>query len=155
MFWGLPKITSFRRRGWIFSLRPKTPWGIFPLIFMEFLSACSLGYLCLLSPQHPFHLPPPGYRMGTWLRPGQSPQSCWPQRLAQGWVQDPSLANQSHPQVFSMATAEDTCLLFGAGSYKGHQAWSCHCQPHSASWGGRELHQNAVQTFQVVLHENA
>lgn len=30
------------------------------------------GALCFLSAKHPFPHPPPGYRMGTWFRPGQS-----------------------------------------------------------------------------------
>lgn len=38
-------------------------------------------------------------------------------------------------EYFAIVTAEDTCLLCGAGRSKDHQAWSCHWQLHPASWG--------------------
>lgn len=73
-----------------------------------------------------------------WLRDGHRIQG-WPIRAFLGY--------------FAIATAEATCLLFGTGSYKDHQAWSCHHRQLHLPPPGESPHQNARQMLETVLQE--
>lgn len=77
----------------------------------------------------------------SWLQDGHVPQAQPIKALNRAahsdWLKDgPRI--QAWPiraflKYFAIVTAEDTCLLFGTGSYRDHQAWHCHWQLHLAS----------------------
>lgn len=117
-------------------LAPPPGWTSLSHVFVEFLLVCSLGVLCSLCAQVPS-------LSLVLLQDGRVAQA-WPIKALNpvghsDWLKD-GLKIQAWPiraflEYFAIVTAEDTCLLFGTGSYEDQQAWSCHWQLGPASWG--------------------
>lgn len=117
-------------------LAPPPGWTSLSHVFVEFPLVCSLGLLCSLTAQRPFPQPPPaqdGRVAQAWPIKALNPVSH------SDWLKD-GLKIRAWPirtflEYLAIVTAEDTCLIFGTGSYEDHQAWSCHWQLGPASWG--------------------
>lgn len=153
VLWGLSHVASVFRVRTVshgpLVLAQRPGGGSFHACLQSSCGFAACRALCSSPAQHPFPQPPPGCRHEAQVRPIRALNPAG----HSDWLKDGHKL-QARPiraslEYFAIVTAEDTCLLFGAGSVRT-------MEPGAATGKlilppGDSLHQNAMQMLKRVL----